>query len=208
MFAVALPVVPSLGLKSSVLGGGSGGGGLLAVLGISGGAASGGGATVAKIAAVGALAGGGVAAGGAAVSHERAARAPEPTTAVVEQAPVRAAPSVPGVARIAEGRPAALARGNSAQPGSTARQAPPERSAARDAPTAADGNGRPAEPGAQGRERPAPERAAKAQGRGPVETPPSTPVRRGPPEARGKPEVPGAQTRAPAAERGGARTPK
>ncbi len=82
MLAVALPVVPSLGLKSSVLAaagiGGGGAGGAAAV----GGAAAGGGilsslgsAAVAKVALVSVLAGGGLVAGGAAI--ERAVGADE-----------------------------------------------------------------------------------------------------------------------------------
>jgi RNA polymerase sigma factor (sigma-70 family) len=75
MLAAALPVVPTLGLKSSVLaavgiGGGSAGGLTAAAGGI-------GGATVAKVAVAGVLAGGGVVAGTAVVESERPA-APEP----------------------------------------------------------------------------------------------------------------------------------
>jgi RNA polymerase sigma factor (sigma-70 family) len=67
MLAAALPVAPSLGLKSSVLaavglGGGSAGGGLAAGLGAAG-SASFGSATLAKVAVVGVLAGGGAVAG-------------------------------------------------------------------------------------------------------------------------------------------------
>jgi RNA polymerase sigma factor (sigma-70 family) len=86
MFAVALPVVPSMGLKSSVLsaagiGGGAAGGGTAAAAGggAAGATAAGGGgmalggalgsATVAKVAVVAVLAGGGVVAGEAAVER-------------------------------------------------------------------------------------------------------------------------------------------
>jgi RNA polymerase sigma factor (sigma-70 family) len=83
MLAAALPVAPSLGLKSSVLGavglgGGSVGGGLAAgVAGVGAGAsASFGGATVAKVALVGVLATGGAVAGKSAVDDTRPQRAP------------------------------------------------------------------------------------------------------------------------------------
>ncbi len=74
MLAVALPVAPTLGLKSSVL----------AAIGIGGGSAGGlsaaagglGGATVAKVAVAGVLASGGVVAGTAVVESERPARRP------------------------------------------------------------------------------------------------------------------------------------
>src|SRR5215207_6305894 len=79
MLAVALPVVPTLGLKSSVLSaaglGGGGAGGAAAAAG-GGAAAAGGGALsslasagIAKIAVVGLLAGGGLVAGGAAIER-------------------------------------------------------------------------------------------------------------------------------------------
>ena len=85
MLAVALPVVPGLGLKSKVLaaagfaGGGAGGG---AAAGLAGGAAiaSFGSGTVAKVAIVGALATGGVVAGEAVVDTS-AERPPAPAAA-------------------------------------------------------------------------------------------------------------------------------
>jgi hypothetical protein len=73
MLSLALPVAPTLGLKTSVLaavgiGGGAAGGGAAAA----GGAAAGGGAAaIAKVAAVAAIAVGGVAGGAAVVEHER-----------------------------------------------------------------------------------------------------------------------------------------
>jgi RNA polymerase sigma factor (sigma-70 family) len=73
MLAAALPVAPTLGLKSSVL----------AAIGIGGGSAGGltaagsiGGATVAKVAVAGVLAGGGMVAGDAVVDSERKAAVP------------------------------------------------------------------------------------------------------------------------------------
>jgi RNA polymerase sigma factor (sigma-70 family) len=92
MLAAALPVAPSLGLKSGVLaaiglGGGSAGGGLAAGLGASFGAG-----TAAKVAAVCALAGGGAVAGEAVLEHDRtpppppaAAPAPEPAGSRIAQ---------------------------------------------------------------------------------------------------------------------------
>jgi RNA polymerase sigma factor (sigma-70 family) len=93
LLAAALPVAPSLGLKSSVLaaiglGGGSAGGGATA-------AGAFGGATLAKVAIAGALAGGGIVAG----------------EAVVERDPVVEAPSAPVQPRDASG---AIPRGEPA----------------------------------------------------------------------------------------------
>jgi RNA polymerase sigma factor (sigma-70 family) len=191
MLAVALPVAPTLGLKSSVLGGGGGGGGILAALGLSGSAASGGSATVAKIAVVGALAGGGAVAGEAVVSHDRPAPAPDSPAAVVAPEPARAAP-VTGARAITETRPADSRRADgrsrtAAKQDRVARNGPPTTPPGQQqkASPPAHANGRPAEPGAPARA-PKPERAAKAQGRGPVAVVPKTPIRRGPPEDRGK----------------------
>jgi RNA polymerase sigma factor (sigma-70 family) len=95
MLAAALPVAPSLGLKSSVLaalglGGGSAGGGLAAGLG---GAATGsfGSATLAKVALVGVLAGGGAVAGKTAIDD--VGRQPERPPATPGAEPPAAAPS-------------------------------------------------------------------------------------------------------------------
>ena len=110
MLAAALPVAPSLGLKSGVLaaigiGGGSAGGGLVAGLG--GLSASLGAGTAAKLAAVCALAGGGAVAGEAVLEHNRtpapppaAAPAPEPTGSRIAQ------PSPPPPSREASRAPA------------------------------------------------------------------------------------------------------
>ena len=92
MLAVALPVVPGLGLKSKVLaaagfaGGGAGGG--VAAGGLAGGTAiaSLGSGTVAKVAIVGALATGGVVAGGAVVDGSEE-RTPTPAAAREGAAP-------------------------------------------------------------------------------------------------------------------------
>jgi RNA polymerase sigma factor (sigma-70 family) len=84
MLAAALPVVPTVGLKSSVLaavgiGGGSAGGLTAAAGGL-------GGATVAKLAVAGVLAGGGVVAGTAVVESERPAASSPPATQQVDGA--------------------------------------------------------------------------------------------------------------------------
>jgi RNA polymerase sigma factor (sigma-70 family) len=88
MLASALPVAPSLALKSSVLGavglgGGSAGGGLAAGLaGMGAGASSLGGATVAKVALVGVLAAGGAAVGKSALDESQPQRGPDSPAAV------------------------------------------------------------------------------------------------------------------------------
>jgi RNA polymerase sigma factor (sigma-70 family) len=81
LLAAALPVAPTLGLKSSVL----------AAIGIGGGSAGGltaagsvGGATLAKVAVAGVLAGGGVVAGEAVVDSDRQAAAPPAPPAAEE----------------------------------------------------------------------------------------------------------------------------
>jgi RNA polymerase sigma factor (sigma-70 family) len=111
MLAAALPVAPSLGLKSGVLaaigiGGGSAGGGLAAgaagggiAAGLGGFSASLGADTAVKVAAVCALAGGGAVAGEAVLDNTRttlppsaAAPAPEPAGSRVAQPAQRPAP--------------------------------------------------------------------------------------------------------------------
>jgi RNA polymerase sigma factor (sigma-70 family) len=107
LLSMALPVVPTLGLKSSVLaavgiGGGAAGGGA---------AAAGGGAFagVAKLAAAGALAAGGVAGGAAVVVHDSAPSAPKAPGAAVEgaapegtAAPAPGDPARPGFERLTD----------------------------------------------------------------------------------------------------------
>jgi RNA polymerase sigma factor (sigma-70 family) len=85
MLAAALPVVPSLGLKSSVLatvglGGGSAGGGLAAGFGAAA-SSSYGSAALAKVALVGLLAGGGMVAGKTAFDEPRRSPDPRPQSA-------------------------------------------------------------------------------------------------------------------------------
>jgi RNA polymerase sigma factor (sigma-70 family) len=105
MLAVALPVAPTLGLKSSVLaaigiGGGSAGGLTAAAGGL-------GGATVAKVAVAGVLAGGGVVAGTTVVESERPAAAPPATEQVDRPRPPAGAPRAAdgGASRTVDRRP-------------------------------------------------------------------------------------------------------
>ena len=108
MLAVALPVVPSMGLKSSVLsaagvGGGAAGGASAAAGG--GAAAAGGGglafggsvgsAAIAKVALVSVLAGGGLVAGGAAVERAVRSDAPPPAAAPADAREAGKAGSAP-----------------------------------------------------------------------------------------------------------------
>ena len=123
MFAVALPVMPSMGLKSSVLSAAGIGGGAGAAAGGGAAAAGGGGlalggtlgsAAVAKVAVVAALAGGGVVAGEAAVDRvggsepaRPAASAPQrvnPEAAAAPPVSKRATPASDGGARMSAER--------------------------------------------------------------------------------------------------------
>jgi RNA polymerase sigma factor (sigma-70 family) len=166
MLAVALPVAPTLGLKSSVL----------AAIGIGGGSAGGltaagsvGGATLAKVAVAGVLAGGGVAAGDAIVDSERqAAVPPSPSHAADGNASAAGRD-----ASTAGDRGAKVAAGGNSQAGGGG--APPGAKGTK------GGNGR------------GPDRMARERGRGPIDAPPaSTPVRRGPPDKPWK-SLPGAK---------------
>jgi RNA polymerase sigma factor (sigma-70 family) len=164
MLAVALPVAPTLGLKSTVLaavgiGGGSAGGLTAAAGGL-------GGATVAKLAVAGVLAGGGVVAGTAVVESERTAPPPQATQQADEAdapAPDAADGGAPGAGD--RGRTLAADRG------------------ARVERRALAGGG--ASPGADRSDRidrRALEQASRARGRGPIDHATKvTPVRRGPP---------------------------
>jgi len=211
MLAAALPVVPSLGLKSSVLaaiglGGGSAGGGLAAGLGAGGSTSLGSGA-LAKVALVGVLAGGGAVAGKTAIDETGRrpdARPPAPAQAVeppsasvtdrppAAREPVRSTPSsqAPGAARRRAPTP----------PGREKKRA--ERGAKAMSPPA-DGPGPRARPPGRTKPKPVPpghlragggrggvrsdpmDRAPRSRGRGPIEAPPAqTPVRRGPPDPK------------------------
>jgi RNA polymerase sigma factor (sigma-70 family) len=162
MLAAALPVAPTLGLKSSVL----------AAIGIGGGSAGGltaagsvGGATVAKVAVAGVLVGGGMVAGDAVVDSERQAAVPG--------APSQAAGGNASSASDREA-PAAAGRGAGVAAGGRAR-------AGGGAPSGTERTS-----GGKGR---GPDGMALERGRGPIAAPPaSTPVRRGPPDKPWKSE--------------------
>jgi RNA polymerase sigma factor (sigma-70 family) len=205
MLAAALPVVPSLGLKSSVLaaiglGGGSASGGLAAGLG-AGGSASFGSGALAKVALVGVLAGGGTVAGKTAIDETGRrpdARPPAPAQAVDR-------PSA-GVTDRLPARPGGVVRTPSshaqpgAEPGRRGALAPPgrqkraERGAESHSPRA-DRPGQLARPLGKTKPKAVPpghaqptapvEGAPRLRGRGPIEAPPAeTPVRRGPPDPK------------------------
>jgi RNA polymerase sigma factor (sigma-70 family) len=217
MLAAALPVAPSLGLKSGVLaaigiGGGSAGGGLAAGLG--GLSASVGAGTAAKVAAVCALAGGGAVAGEAVLDETRspvpprtAAPAPEPAGSRIAQRsappPSREASRAPARA-VAQQPPSATERpvrsGRGRRAGGLENQ--PSVRTARPV-------GKPkSKPGHRVKLKPAPhsrpghdtglgqglrERGPKVdgapRGRGPIAAPPmSTPVKRGPPQPKPGPK--------------------
>jgi RNA polymerase sigma factor (sigma-70 family) len=163
LMSVALPVVPTLGLKTSVLaaagvGAGSAGGGGAAAAGLIGG-----GSAVAKLAVAGTLVVGGGTAAVVAERHSEPAPRPDPVTTTRDAEPAAEAPLV--------------------APRSAAPREPMQA-----APRAGEGRGR-----ALGKER----------GRGPIAGPPAqTPVRRGPPQDRGKPEHAGPPSQA-RGQRGG-----
>ena len=204
MLAAALPVAPTLGLKSSVL----------AALGLGGGSAGGlataagvfGGATVAKVAAVAALAGGGVATGEAVIgSKDR----PVPAGAAASDS-AAAAPGADanggghggvgvGSGRAGDAKARAVAAPDS--PGSPASdrarsgvgrftssdepKTRPTRRGERGA--GAPGQAKPKNGRRVGHERKAAE-GKPDRGRGPIDAPPATtPVKRGPPEKPPKP---------------------
>jgi RNA polymerase sigma factor (sigma-70 family) len=196
MLAVALPVVPSLKLKSGVLaaagvggaggaGGGTAAGGLGALLG-----AAGGGATVAKVAILGALTAGGAFAGERALDGSGADRAP-----AAGQQPAASPPAGGDEARAAaSARERAAAASTKAK---KANKAKGEAKAKRVRRQGANGRGPADVPGSRGRG--AERRSAQAQGvprgRGPIDAPPAqTPVKRGPvtepPVPRSTPQLP------------------
>jgi RNA polymerase sigma factor (sigma-70 family) len=184
MLAAALPVLPSVGLKASVLGtlglgGGTAGGG--AALGLGG---VGAGATLAKVTIVGVLAAGGGVAGDA-VLDERADRAP--ATPATNAAPPAGVGKPSGVAE--PSGPPVSARKIAAERRSAASGQERRGSKVRGRRVKPQG---PAGARRNGLERPRaganPRARSRAQGvaRGPIEAPPATtPVRRGPPAERG-----------------------
>jgi len=178
MLGVALPAVPSLGLKASVVG----------AAGVGGGSA--GGAALTKLAIVGVLAGGGAAAGDAVIHRDPPARDLAPPAHTAAPRPAADVPAVPGAvprgAGRAPGEPADRARRPRAETGAEGVRARPETATGRPATAPVPGRGRPAEPGAAGRDRAAAPKAVKARGRGPVAEQQAHPVRRGPPAERGR----------------------
>jgi RNA polymerase sigma factor (sigma-70 family) len=186
LLSVALPVMPTLGLKSNVLAavgiGGAGGtaAGGAAVAGGAAGGAAGAGALggAAKVAAVAALAIGGVGGGAAVVVSEHHATKPAP----VHASPTQKAP--------AAGTPAAPAQPSGAQPAAHSNvKADPDagghagRSRGHgDEVSSERSHGR---RGQAERE----SHSGESNGRGPIAAPPEdTPVKRGPPEDKVKPE--------------------
>jgi RNA polymerase sigma factor (sigma-70 family) len=170
MLAVALPVAPTLGLKSSVLaaigiGGGSAGGLTAAAGGL-------GGATVAKVAVAGVLASGGVVAGTAVVESERPPVARPPATQEVDRAAPAARNAAPGAATAAGdgGRTYAADRLAGGDRHAGARAEPSPRADRKDR--------------VEGQ---AVEQTAPARGRGPIDHATKlTPVKRGPPQTPSK----------------------
>jgi RNA polymerase sigma factor (sigma-70 family) len=205
MLAAALPVVPSLGLKSSVLtaiglGGGSAGGGVAAGLG-AGASASFGSGALAKVALVGVLAGGGAVAGKTAIDQtgHRADSAPPAPGQVAEPPSAAAVHRSPGGPEAVVRPPAS--RAPASELGRRRAPVPSGRDKKRTDPVGT-GDSSPAErhgPHAQppgrikanavppGQAQPATpvDRAPRPRGRGPIEAPPAqTPVRRGPPNPK------------------------
>jgi hypothetical protein len=164
--AVALPVVPALGLKASVLaaigiGGGSAGGLTAAAGGL-------GGATVAKVAVAGVLASGGVVAGTAIVESERPAREMPPPAQEAE----RTAPPTGAATPVDRGAPAEVRSGPSQGVDGTPMAGLRDRAR----------GGAPAGEKADRATKPARERTVPGLARGPVDKATKvTPVRRGPP---------------------------
>jgi RNA polymerase sigma factor (sigma-70 family) len=189
MLAVALPVAPTLGLKSSVLGAvGIGGAGAAAGGVAAGGAAVGGGAALAGVAKVAAVAL--VAAGGTAVVvHEREAgppQSPPPSSSVTSRdqtqapAPAAAERSTTGKATGAERTEGVAGPKGERRGDDRADRAKHQNRAAESAPGQLKADGDRAHPVKPGQ---AAEKGGN--GRGPIEAPPKdTPVRRGPPEPK------------------------
>jgi RNA polymerase sigma factor (sigma-70 family) len=204
MLSVALPVAPTLGLKANVLaavgiGGAGGAAGGAAVAGGAAGGAAGAGALggAAKVAAVAAIAIGGVGGGTAVVvsHHDSPARSTPTPSGVVESAPATS------------DRPAASAgQGGQAVHGPESAAGSQQRSGRDAAKGHRSGTSR-SEERSHGSRGEAQREAHRGQGRGPIDTPAAdTPVRRGPPEEKAKPErepkakVPEAKTEGPTAK--------
>jgi RNA polymerase sigma factor (sigma-70 family) len=169
MLAVALPIVPSLGLKSKVLaaagiaGGGAGGG--AAAGGLVGGAAlaSFGSGTVAKVAVVGALATGGVVGGSAVVDRPAEQRAPVPAAA--QDAPAARGENGEHGQAGGEGHGERMSTERSHGPRDVERRAEPSRGRGPNSIADTDrGRARSVAPAADGRRLGEAERAEKVQG--------------------------------------------
>jgi RNA polymerase sigma factor (sigma-70 family) len=187
MLAAALPVAPTMGLKSSVLAAVGLGGSSAAGLTTAGGAF--GGATLAKVAIAGVLAGGGVVAGDAAMDSSR--------RAVSTSQPAAAPPANAEQEALAGTRSSGAGRSRRA---GGAVEPPATRGSGRgqvEAPAATT----PAPPGlskaTRGKRRGGDGKAHEDtanRGRGPIEAPPPrTPVRRGPPDKSSKHASPPSQ---------------
>jgi RNA polymerase sigma factor (sigma-70 family) len=204
MLAAALPVAPTLGLKTSVLaaagiGGGSAGGG--AAAGLAGAVGS---TTLAKVALVGVLAGGGAVAGDAVLDSQRDGGGRR------DAAPAVSGASGAGAASGAEEVPAGSsspgagdAERRSKDASSGARRlhnGPPAHARARGRGLGRDGAPPPGRTKARGglkRGDTKPRKAKSNEGRGRIEAPPATtPVKRGPAEPRPKPTEPAPKVKA------------
>jgi len=201
LLAAALPVAPSVALKSSVLaaigvGGGSTGGGVAAGLTSIAGAFSGatGGAVVAKVALVAVLAGGGAVAGQAVLdSRQNPGSAAPPTTVKAPAAAERPAGTDSAAARAlipAGTKEASSGQTRRSASGGKDTQRPGGRGGNRSTDTGLPpGQAKPNGTRALGHGPQAGKsRSSRGKARGPLEGPPaSTPVRRGPPEPKPKP---------------------
>jgi RNA polymerase sigma factor (sigma-70 family) len=208
LLAAALPVAPSVALKSSVLaaigvGGGSTGGGVAAGLTSIAGAFSGatGGAVVAKVALVAVLAGGGAVAGQAVLdSGQNPGSAALPTTVKAPAAAAERGPAQIDSAATGALVPAGTKEASSGQTHrSRSRGKGTQHTRARGGKSSTNtglppGQAKPNGSRAFGHGQQAGKsRSSRGKARGPLEGPPaSTPVRRGPPEPKPKP-APNAQ---------------
>jgi RNA polymerase sigma factor (sigma-70 family) len=193
MLAAALPVAPTLALKSSVLaavgiGGGAAGGGMAAALGGTIGSA-----TLAKMAVVGMLAGGGALAGDAVIDSQREPLGTQPP-----------APAASGATTVTGAGGSEQPAGSTAAAAAGTREQRGERlgTTARDRhdgpPVRGSGSGAKAPPAGRvktgGGRKPGHERPPKAKsnrGRGPIEAPAAPPpVERGPAEPKPRPAKP------------------
>ena len=202
LLAAALPVAPSVALKSSVLaaigvGGGSTGGGVAAGLTSIAGAFSGatGGAVVAKVALVAVLAGGGAVAGQAVLdSRQNPGSAVPPTTVKAPAAAAQRPAEVDGAASGAPVPAGTKEAGSGQTRRSASRGQDTQRPRARGGKRSTDTGLPPGEAKSNGTralghgQEAGKSKSPQGKARGPLEGPPaSTPVRRGPPEPKPRP---------------------